>query len=317
MFIMGFKHRQQIKSLNYLHQKECTTLRQSLQSVNCVSCTNKSENDSVQVVQGTSRDSFVSPALSAPYIGVIKTTFPEKRGTPRQPGVCADSVAKIILNNDVFTNPEHSLEGLDEYSHMWILFHFHKNDSTHVRAKVAPPRLNGIRTGVFATRSPHRPCPIGLSLVKIERVEERLIFFSGVDMIDGTPILDIKPYIPQYDSPGFSVVDLNASLHDRLLDGRENEATPPSVSNNVSLNDSVTSNRSDSRIGEREAPDGEEEEPPASGGRSDLASTPEGHIRVPNWINEPPVSSLSVIFSERALAQLQELQGSNVNKTLI
>lgn len=82
-----------------------------------------------------------------------------------------------------------------------ILFHFHKNDSTHVRAKVSPPRLNGLRMGVFATRSPHRPCPIGLSLVKIDRIMENTIYFSGVDMIDQTPVLDIKPYIPQYDNP--------------------------------------------------------------------------------------------------------------------
>lgn len=82
-----------------------------------------------------------------------------------------------------------------------IVFYFHANQNTHVKAKVAPPRLNGVRTGVFATRSPHRPTPIGLSLVKIDGVEDDCIFFSGVDMIDGTPVLDIKPYIPQYDMP--------------------------------------------------------------------------------------------------------------------
>lgn len=84
---------------------------------------------------------------------------------------------------------------------MWILFYFHRNDSTHVRAKVAPPRLNGIRTGVFSTRSPHRPCPIGLSLVKIINIERNIIIFEGVDIVDGTPVFDIKPYIPQYDNP--------------------------------------------------------------------------------------------------------------------
>lgn len=60
---------------------------------------------------------------------------------------------------------------------MWILFHFHKNEVNHVKAKVSPPRLNGVRTGVFATRSPHRPCPIGLSLVKIERIHQNTIDF--------------------------------------------------------------------------------------------------------------------------------------------
>lgn len=82
-----------------------------------------------------------------------------------------------------------------------VLFYFHRNDSTHVRAKVAPPRLNGTKTGVFSTRSPHRPCPIGLSLVKIKKIENRTIYFEGVDMVDQSPVLDIKPYIPQYDSP--------------------------------------------------------------------------------------------------------------------
>lgn len=82
-----------------------------------------------------------------------------------------------------------------------ILFHFHRNDSTHIRAKVAPPRLNGTRIGVFSTRSPHRPCPIGLSLVKILKIEDRTIYFEGVDMVNQTPVLDIKPYIPQYDNP--------------------------------------------------------------------------------------------------------------------
>lgn len=86
-------------------------------------------------------------------------------------------IAKLTLNSTIFTNPNHALEGLQEFSHMWILFHFHKNEATHIRAKVAPPRLNGIRTGVFATRSPHRPCPIGLSLVKIDRIMDNTIYF--------------------------------------------------------------------------------------------------------------------------------------------
>ena len=68
-------------------------------------------------------------------------------------------------------------------------------------AKVKPPRLNGVKKGVFATRSPHRPCPIGLSLVKIDGIIDSTVYLSGVDLIDGTPVLDIKPYIPAYDNP--------------------------------------------------------------------------------------------------------------------
>jgi len=102
-----------------------------------------------------------------------------------------------------------------------ILFHFHRNDSSHTRAKVAPPRLNGMRTGVFSTRSPHRPCPIGLSLVKILKIENYTIYFEGVDMVNQTPVLDIKPYIPQYDSP----------LHIEKLGNRlrENNVNAPDV----------------------------------------------------------------------------------------
>lgn len=133
-------------------------------------------------------------------IGLIRTCFPEKRGVPRQSSVGGRLRGLIELNGDIFTNPEHALDGLEEYSHLWIIYHFHKNTS-HPKAKVAPPRLGGERVGVFATRSPHRPSPIGLSLVEIERVDAASISFYGTDMVDGTPVLDIKPYIPFYDSP--------------------------------------------------------------------------------------------------------------------
>ena len=78
---------------------------------------------------------------------------------------------------------------------------FHLNEQERVKAKVKPPRMGGEKRGVFATRSPHRPCPIGLSLVKIDRVVNDTLHISGVDLVDGTPVLDIKPYIPAYDNP--------------------------------------------------------------------------------------------------------------------
>ncbi|KAG8300775.1 hypothetical protein J6590_068911 [Homalodisca vitripennis] len=108
-------------------------------------------------------------------IGIISTGFVQKRAIPRQPNVNSNSLGKVSLFNYIFTNPEHSLEGLDGFSHMWILFYFHQNQSNHIRAKVAPPRLNGSRVGVFGTRSPHRPCPIGLSLVQINKVEAPIL----------------------------------------------------------------------------------------------------------------------------------------------
>lgn len=84
--------------------------------------------------------------------------------------MCTDNQGVLTLSPHTINNPNYALSGLEEYSHLWIIYHFHKTDSNHVRTKVAPPRLNGARVGVFGTRSPHRPCPIGLSLVKIDKI---------------------------------------------------------------------------------------------------------------------------------------------------
>lgn len=102
---------------------------------------------------------------------------------PRQPTINR-LLGRIEISQNVFNNPEHSLDGLSSFSHLWIIYHFHRNES-HAKAKVAPPRLGGSRVGVFSTRSPHRPCPIGLSLVEIDRVDDRFVYFYGTDMVDG------------------------------------------------------------------------------------------------------------------------------------
>lgn len=189
--------RQEIKSLRRIHEKDVNAIKQLLESyINGSSVAKVKDPDDVK--PGTSAD---DGTIKLKPIGVISTWFPSKRGTPRQTGVCGGIPGKLLLHNSVFTNPDHALKGLQDFSHMWVLFYFHRNDSTHIRAKVAPPRLNGTKTGVFSTRSPHRPCPIGLSLVKITSVENHTIYFEGVDMVDQSPVLDIKPYIPQYDSP--------------------------------------------------------------------------------------------------------------------
>ncbi|XP_053312313.1 tRNA (adenine(37)-N6)-methyltransferase [Spea bombifrons] len=134
-------------------------------------------------------------------IGYIESCFKTKNGTPRQPSVCSLSRACLRISKNVFNNPEHSLMGLEEFSHVWILFVFHKNGRLSCKAKVQPPRLNGAKTGVFSTRSPHRPNAIGLTLARLEKVEGGTLYLSGIDMIQGTPVLDIKPYISEYDSP--------------------------------------------------------------------------------------------------------------------
>ena len=146
-------------------------------------------------------------------IGIVKTIFETRNGTPRQSGLSQYARASLTINKTFFTNPEHSLENLSEFSHVWLLWVFHQNSQTSVKAKVSPPRLNGEKVGLFSTRSPHRPSNIGLTLAKLEEVLGDTMHLSGVDLVDGTPVLDIKPYIPQYDSALSGVTILLQYLH--------------------------------------------------------------------------------------------------------
>ena len=131
-------------------------------------------------------------------VAFVKSCFKDKFGTPRQPGLAPHATAWIEFIPEV--QPELSLQGMDGFSHLWVIFQFHLNKTSRYHAKVHPPRLMGKTMGLFATRTPHRPNPIGLSLVKIEQVEKNRILVSGVDLVDGTPVLDVKPYLPEVES---------------------------------------------------------------------------------------------------------------------
>lgn len=137
-------------------------------------------------------------------IAHIHTQFPEKFGIPRQSGLVPDAVGTIVMEPQ-FRNPD-AVKGIEEFSHLWLLWEFSKAKQKEFHATVAPPRLGGReRRGVFATRSPFRPNSIGLSCVKLEevRMDEDLgpvLTVSGVDLLDGTPIYDIKPYLPYADA---------------------------------------------------------------------------------------------------------------------
>ena len=130
-------------------------------------------------------------------IGYIKTMYNEKYHTPRQPGIGKEHSTGIItlLPNKNF---EQALEDLSGFERIWILFWFHKNKNW--KPKVLPPRSGRTKKGLFSTRSPHRPNPIGLSLCTLVKVEGCNIFVEDPDLLDGTPILDIKPYIPYADA---------------------------------------------------------------------------------------------------------------------
>lgn len=140
-------------------------------------------------------------------IARVRNDFPTKFGLPRQSGLVPELVSTIVFEPE-FRVAE-ALRGIESYSHLWLIWGFHQavrdGESQAWRPTVRPPRLGGnTRMGVFATRSPFRPNPLGLTVVKLLAVEDsaegKVILVSGADMMDGTPVYDIKPYLPYVDS---------------------------------------------------------------------------------------------------------------------
>lgn len=135
-------------------------------------------------------------------LGIMHSCYQEKFAVPRQPGLAPSAYATLELLPP-YNLPEF-VEGLESFSHLWISFIFHQNLQQGWKAKVRPPRLGGNKkVGVFASRSTFRPNSLGLSVVKLEGIDLTKgvkLQLSGADLIDGTPVVDIKPYIPWVDS---------------------------------------------------------------------------------------------------------------------
>lgn len=156
-------------------------------------------------------------------IATIHTEFPEKFGIPRQSGLAANLQARIVFE-PMFRNPD-ALRGLEEFSHIWLIWEFSANRraAEQWQPTVRPPRLGGNEhMGVFATRSPFRPNPLGLSCVEIDHIEHDsdegpVIYVKGADLMDGTPIYDIKPYIKYADSRPHAVCGYVDRLSERSL----------------------------------------------------------------------------------------------------
>ena len=142
--------------------------------------------------------------ISMKIIARIHSDFPTKFGIPRQSGLVRELTSRIVFEPEY--RDENALRGLEQFSHLWLVWQFSEAVREGWSPTVRPPRLGGnIRVGVFATRSPFRPNPIGLTSVRLEGVERdaklgAVLTVSGADLMDGTPILDIKPYIPFTDS---------------------------------------------------------------------------------------------------------------------
>ncbi|MDE6732375.1 MAG: tRNA (N6-threonylcarbamoyladenosine(37)-N6)-methyltransferase TrmO, partial [Oscillospiraceae bacterium] len=131
-------------------------------------------------------------------IAFIKNDFTEKFGVPRQSGLCGLPARIVFIEKYA---DENALRGLEDFTHIWLIWGFSEVKSGEFSPTVRPPRLGGnVRKGVFATRSPFRPNPLGLSVVKLESVRRGEIIITGADLMNGTPIFDVKPYLPYVDS---------------------------------------------------------------------------------------------------------------------
>lgn len=154
-------------------------------------------------------------------IAYIRTEFPEKFGIPRQSGLADNLRARIIFEPE-YRNQD-AVRGLEGFSHIWLIWEFSANRRSCWQSTVRPPRLGGnVHMGVFATRSPFRPNPLGLSCVKLERIdmddrEGPVIHVRGADLMDGTPIYDIKPYIKYSDSRPHAICGYVDDLPERTL----------------------------------------------------------------------------------------------------
>lgn len=164
----------------------------------------------------------MADSVNMKIIARIYTDFPEKFGVPRQSGIVPELKGKIVFEPE-YRNPA-AVRGLDGYSHIWVIWNFSLSDKKDWSATVRPPRLGGNkRIGVFATRSPYRPNPIGLSALKLEGIEQDaalgpVIYVSGVDTVNGTPIFDIKPYLSFADSYPQAASGFADALYGEKLD---------------------------------------------------------------------------------------------------
>lgn len=136
-------------------------------------------------------------------IGVIESPYKQKFAIPRQPGLIPEAVGQLVLDPPYADDA--IVRGIESFSHLWIVFVFHETAEHGWSSLVRPPRLGGNqKKGVFATRATFRPNPIGLSVVKLEGIKRRgqqlILLLSGIDLLDGTPVLDVKPYLPYSDA---------------------------------------------------------------------------------------------------------------------
>jgi tRNA-Thr(GGU) m(6)t(6)A37 methyltransferase TsaA len=201
-------------------KKEVASLRAELKNRNESSraLTNSDDSTGENELSPSSRNRIstveddILDGLLVKKIGTIRSIYRLCVGTPRQGLLAPNARGCIEMEKIGDSSTASSVTGLEGYSHIWILFVFHLNtksqNSKRIKTKIAPPALGGEKVGIFATRTPHRYNPVGLTLCKLDRIERTrhnkrekvFLHISGLDLVDGTPVLDIKPYVPVYDS---------------------------------------------------------------------------------------------------------------------
>eukprot|EP00934_Nitzschia_sp_Nitz4_P008037 Nitzschia sp. Nitz4//scaffold297_size22919//183//1635//NITZ4_008518-RA/size22919-snap-gene-0.4-mRNA-1//-1//CDS//3329546289//8027//frame0 len=203
-------------------ERECERLKSQLSS-KLQKENAKRRPQNMSTGQASSSDSSLDrDGLYVKPIGVIHSIYRLCVGTPRQGLLAPMARGTIELHKLGDSSLASSVEGLEGYSHIWILFVFHLNTQSsrkqRVKSKIAPPALGGEKVGIYATRTPHRYNPVGLTLCRLDRIQvdnQRVILhISGLDLVDGTPVLDIKPYVPVYDS-----VDMGEELPEATTTG--------------------------------------------------------------------------------------------------
>ncbi|XP_057699619.1 tRNA (adenine(37)-N6)-methyltransferase [Corythoichthys intestinalis] len=315
--------RKEIKNLRQMLETATRTHRKHMLSIeSAVSKVSFSEPKECQRPPASPETALEHGKIQTLPIGYIHSCFSEKNGTPRQPTVCGPSRAELRLKQSVFNNPEHALIGLEQFSHIWVIFLFHKNGHLSHKAKVKPPRLNGERVGLYSTRSPHRPNALGLTLAKLDKIVGDTIHLSDIDMIAGTPVLDIKPYISDYDSPCSrkttdlepcqSITDPASLSPSEPIQAQLNEKehqfdVNPNPLQSLAMLEEVKSYISQRDIGQSNSHQKHDAVDPQE---SELDRRPcyteESYSTIASWIREPPVASLEVRFTPHAQKELAE-----------
>ncbi len=142
-------------------------------------------------------------------IATVRSCFGGKFGVPRQPGLCPSAWGRLVFHPPY--RSREAVRGIEGFSHLWLIFGFHETADQGWKPTVRPPRLGGNeRVGVFASRSPFRPNGLGLSLVRLEGIDSAaadapVLLLGGLDLVDGTPVYDVKPYLPYAESPPAAV----------------------------------------------------------------------------------------------------------------